>query len=69
MLIRLDDPVLVEDLCAHFKRSGFTVERVGGGMIEVGRPDVPVPEQAGREIALHARVWEAMHPDARVELQ
>ena len=39
MLIRVDDHALVDDLCVHFRRSGFTAERVGGGMVEVERPD------------------------------
>jgi hypothetical protein len=33
MLLRLDDHRLLDDLCAHFRRSGFRAESMGGGMI------------------------------------
>lgn len=66
MLLRLDDPALVDDLCAHYTRSGFTAEWVGGCMVEVRRPDAPSRAQAEREIALHLRVWEAMQPGASI---
>jgi len=41
MLVQLDDHALVEDLCAHFRRSGFTLKLAGGGVIEVSRSDAP----------------------------
>jgi hypothetical protein len=62
MLIRLSDPSFVEDLCAHFRRSGFTAKRKGSRTIEVERPDAPNPEQEVREIELHLRVWRATNP-------
>lgn len=68
MLIRIDDPALLDDLCAHFGRSGFSAERVGGGMIEVRRPDAPNAGQERREISIHLRVWEVINPTAHVEL-
>jgi len=68
MLIRVDDNTLVEDLCAHYRRSGFRVELVGGGMVEVGREDAPTPEQARHEVLLHLRVWQAVNPDAPATL-
>ena len=68
MLIRLDDNTLVDDLCAHYRRSGFRVEPVGGGMVDIGREDAPTPEQERHEIMLHLRVWEAVNPDVRGEL-
>jgi hypothetical protein len=68
ILVRLSDQAFIEDLRAHFRRSGFTAVSVGGVMVEIGRPDAPTPEQERNEIGLHARVWEAMHPDARLEL-
>ena len=68
MLIRTDDHTLVDDLCAHYRRSGFHAESVGGGMIEVGRPDAPDVDQERREVLMHLRVWEVTHPDARAEL-
>lgn len=68
MLIRLDDPLLADDLCAHFRRSGFTAEAVGGSIVEVHRPDAPSPEQERREVELHLRVWRATNPGAVVEI-
>ena len=68
MLIRLDDNTLIDDLCAHYRRSGFRVEPVGGGMVDIGREDAPTPEQERHEIMLHLRVWEAVNPDVRGEL-
>jgi len=62
MLIRLSDPSFVDDLCAHFRDSGFTAERRGSRTIEVGRGDAPTPEQEEREIDLHLRVWRATNP-------
>ncbi len=68
MLIRLDDITLIDDLCAHYRRSGFRVEHVGGGMVDVAREDAPSPEQERHEVRLHLRVWEAVNPDVRGEL-
>jgi hypothetical protein len=68
MLIRLDDTSLIDDLCAHYRRSGFQVEPVGGGMVDIGREGAPTPEQERHEILLHLRVWEAVNPDVRGEL-
>ena len=68
MLIRLDDNSLVDDLCAHYRRSGFRVEPMGGGMVDVARENAPTPEQERHEVLLHLRVWEAVNPNARGEL-
>jgi hypothetical protein len=68
MLIRLDDTTLIDEFCAHYLRSGFQVERVGGAMVEVGREDAPSPEQERHEVVLHLRVWEALNPPSRGEL-
>ena len=68
MLIRLEDNSLVDDLCAHYRRSGFRVEPMGGGMVDVGKENAPTPEQERHEVLLHLRVWEAVNPDARGEL-
>ena len=68
MLIRLSDNTLVDDLCAHYRRSGFRVEHVGGGMVDVARENAPTPEQERHEVLLHLRVWEAVNPDTRGEL-
>jgi hypothetical protein len=68
MLIRLSDSSLVDDLCAHFRRSGFGCDPAGGSMADVGRPDAPNVEQERREVALHLRVWKATHPEVIAEL-
>jgi hypothetical protein len=68
MLIRLDDANLVDDFCDHYRRSGFDAELVGGGRVEVVRPDAPTSEQERYEVLLHLRVWEAVNPEARGEL-
>jgi hypothetical protein len=68
LLIRLGDPSFADDLCAHFRRSGFTAEPAGRGMVEVRREDAPSVEQERREVELHLRVWKATNPAAVVEL-
>lgn len=66
MLISLDDPEFVNELCTHFTRSGFGAEPVGGGMIEVARDDAPNPGQERLEIVLHLRLWEVMNPATQI---
>jgi hypothetical protein len=68
MLITLHDHALVQDLCAHFTRSGFGAEPVGGGMVEITRADAPSLEQEQREVELHLRVWQVANPGAAVDL-
>jgi hypothetical protein len=68
MLIRLGDPSLVDDLCAHFRRSGFTAEPAGGSVVEIKRADAPSADQEQREVELHLRVWKATNPAVVVEL-
>jgi hypothetical protein len=68
LLLRLDDPALVDDLCAHYRRSGFTAEPVGGGMVKVRRVDAPDTAQERREVLMHLHVWKIIHPDAGAEL-
>jgi hypothetical protein len=68
MLIQLDDHTLVDDMCAHFARSSFAAASVGGGIIEVARPDVRTRGQERQEILLHLRVWEVMNPRVNVTL-
>ena len=66
MLIRLENNLLVNDLCAHYARSGFEVLRVGGGMIEVRRPDARDGQEERRMIEMHQRIWEICNPGAVV---
>ena len=67
MLIRLDDHALVDDLCFHYRRSGFEAESVGGGMVEVRKPDAPTPQREREELILHLRVWEIANPNTQAE--
>jgi hypothetical protein len=55
MLMRLDNPWLVDDLCAHYARSGFLVLRVVGSMIEVRRPNARDEHEERRMIEMHRR--------------
>jgi len=62
MRIRLRDLALVDDLCAHFARSGFAVRRVGEGGIVVGQPDRASNSQERRDAVMHLRIWRAVNP-------
>jgi hypothetical protein len=64
MLIHLDNHALVNDLCAHFSRSGFRTQSVGGGMVQVIPPSAPTEDQGRRDLLLHLRVWEVVNPEA-----
>ena len=67
MLIRIDDHTLVDDLCTHYRRSGFRAGSVGGGMIEVATPDGADAVQERQALLMHLRVWEVANPDVSVE--
>jgi hypothetical protein len=67
MLLRLSNPALLPDLRQHFARSGFSVADEGESLL-VGRADAPSAEQERREVEMHLRVWQMMHPDAQVEV-
>ena len=56
MRLRTGDPTLLDDLRAHFERSGFAVESTGDADLDVRRPDAPSPEQEALEIELHLKV-------------
>jgi hypothetical protein len=68
MLISIDDHTLTDDLCAHYRRSGFHAEAVGGGMVDVTLRDAPTPDQERREIVMHLRIWEVTNPDRRAHM-
>jgi hypothetical protein len=59
-------PWLVDDLCAHYARSGFLVLRVVGSMIEVRRPNARDEHEERRMIEMHQRIWEVCNPGAVV---
>jgi hypothetical protein len=67
MLIRLSDPSLADPLCAHFRRSRFKAELVGGSMVKVGRSDALSVEQERCEVEIHLRIWRSVHPDVQAE--
>jgi len=67
VLIRLSDHALVDDLCDHFRRSGFAVEPVSQGMIDATRFDAPDDEQGRREVLMHLRVWRVLNPSVAAQ--
>jgi hypothetical protein len=66
MLIRLENRGLVDDLCAHYARSGFEVLHVGGSLIEVRRPSARNEQEERRMIEMHQRIWDVCNPGAVV---
>src|SRR3954469_21341862 len=67
MLIRLSDHALVDELCDHYRRSGFVAEPVRDGVVEALRTDAPSREQCRREVLMHLQVWRVLNPDAAVQ--
>jgi hypothetical protein len=68
MRVRTGDLTVLEDLRAHFERSGFIVALTADGDLDVRRSDAPSVEQEALEIELHLIVWRIMRPSVRVEL-
>jgi hypothetical protein len=68
VLITIENPEYVSDVCAHFTRSGFQAQQVSTEAIEVRRDDAPTAHQERLEVDLHLRVWEAMNPSKPVKL-
>ena len=62
MRVLLDDPALVDDLCAHFRRSGFTADPAGELMVELSLAEAPSREQARNEILVHLQLWRILNP-------
>lgn len=58
----------MNNLCAHYRRSGFTAQPVGGGMIEITRSNALTEELERRDVVLHLRVWEVTNPDVTVSV-
>ena len=67
MFLRFDPLPLLDDLCAHFRRAGFTATPAGGTVIEVRRPDAPNADQERRESDRHLRVWAATNSGVDVQ--
>jgi hypothetical protein len=68
MRLRTGDLTLLDNLRAHFERSGFIVALTGDGDLDVRRSDAPSAEQEAREIELHLLIWRIMQPSLGVEL-
>jgi hypothetical protein len=66
--IRLPDPALLDQLSAHYSRSGFAVRRAGKQELEVSRPDAPDEAQGRREIETHLVVWGLLHPETPADV-
>ncbi len=68
MVIRLNDPGHVDDLCAHFRRAGLLAERVSENAVEVMRSENTTRDQDRHEIAIHLRVYEVENPGVVAEV-
>jgi hypothetical protein len=66
--LRLSDPALVDDLLFFFRKRDSQAERVEDDVVEVAIVNVIDDRQARLELDLYLRVWEALHPDAPVEV-
>jgi hypothetical protein len=67
MLIRLSDHALVDDLCNHYRRSGFAAEPVNSCMVDATRIDARDDEQGRREVLMHLHVWRALNPEVAAQ--
>ena len=68
MILRFEYQILTDDLCAHYRRFGFYADRVGVGLVAVGRPDLDDPGEESREVESHLRAWAELHPEAPAEI-
>jgi len=66
--LRLGDAALVDDLLFFFRRRDSRAELVEDSVVEVAILHALDERQARLELDLYLRVWEALHPDARVEV-
>jgi hypothetical protein len=66
--LRLSDPALVDDLLFFFRKRDSQAELVEDDVVEVAILNVLDDRQGRLELDLYLRVWEALHPDARVEV-
>ena len=66
--LRLSDPALVDDLLFFFRKRDSQAELVEDDVVEVAIFHVLDDRQARLELDLYLRVWEALHPDAPVDL-
>jgi hypothetical protein len=68
MLIRLENPSKVDDLCLHYQRSGFVAERVGSGAVRIRQPDAPSSTDERLAIRMHLCIWNLSNPDTVTRL-
>ena len=68
MILRFEYQILTDDLCAHYRRSGFYADRIGVGLVRVGCPGVEDPGEETREVELHLLAWDELHPEAPAEI-
>ena len=66
--LRLIDPALVDDLLFFFRKRDSQAELVEDDVVEVAILHVLDDRQARLELDLYLRVWEALHPDAPVDV-
>jgi hypothetical protein len=66
--LRLSNPALVDDLLFFFRTRDSEAELVEEGVVEVAILHVLDDRQARLELDLYLRVWEALHPDAPVDV-
>ena len=66
--LRLSDPELLGDLLAFFRRRESSAERVGPDLVEVEILHTLDERQGQLELDLYLRVWQALHPEGRVEV-
>jgi hypothetical protein len=64
MLLRVEDHANVEDLCSHYRRSGFDATSLGLRMIEVSKPDPVGPAEERHAILGHLAVWRTVVAEA-----
>jgi hypothetical protein len=64
----VSDPALVDDLLFFFRKRDSQAELVEDDVVEVAILHVLDDRQARLELDLYLRVWEALHPDAPVDV-
>ena len=67
-MIRLSDPLLVDDLFRFLRTKGCVVETLSEDTLRVELPDARRSDAAALELQLYLRVWEILHPDAHAEI-
>jgi hypothetical protein len=66
--LRLGDPALADDLVRFFRKRESSAERVADDVVEVAILHTLGDRQGRMELELYLRVFEALHPDAHVEV-